>query len=195
MAGTLEIPTIGSLNSTQDPKVKKAIEVLNGLLNSENKISAVETPLLTWYTPKVIATEQSTSSTSYTYLTSEDKIEGVVVPENGKVVVTYLAAWKSSVESAGRAALFAGSNIVVGTRSQPEAVALTSFLALSTSFDATYQPLVSGASLTSVPTTGIAIPSVDVYLPAGTYTIGVKYRATSGSVTAKERKLWVEVHG
>lgn len=36
MAGTLEIPTIGSPNTTQDPKVKSNFETLNNKLNAEN---------------------------------------------------------------------------------------------------------------------------------------------------------------
>jgi hypothetical protein len=37
--------------------------------------------------------------------------------------------------------------------------------------------------------------SIEVFAAAGTYTIGVKYKATSGNVTAKERKLWVATLG
>jgi hypothetical protein len=42
-------------------------------------------------------------------------------------------------------------------------------------------------TLNAVPLLGFAA--------AGTYNISVQYKATSGSITAKERKLWVAVLG
>lgn len=44
-------------------------------------------------------------------------------------------------------------------------------------------------------TTGLGGFCQIVGLPAGTYSISVQYKATSGSVTAKERKLWVYTLG
>lgn len=45
----------------------------------------------------------------------------------------------------------------------------------------------SWVTLNAVPLLGFAA--------AGTYNISVQYKATSGSITAKERKLWVAVLG
>lgn len=47
----LEIPTIGSPNSTQDPKIKASLETLSGLLGASNKIGAagLETDVLGSY--------------------------------------------------------------------------------------------------------------------------------------------------
>lgn len=42
MAGSLEVPAIGSPNSTQDPKVKAAIEGLNAILNSDNTVMGMQ---------------------------------------------------------------------------------------------------------------------------------------------------------
>src|SRR5262249_11215596 len=65
---------------------------------------------VTWYTPKVIATEQSRESTSYGFLATEDKIENVVLAENGLILLSYAARVKSSVASAGHAAIFLNAN-------------------------------------------------------------------------------------
>jgi hypothetical protein len=47
----------------------------------------------------------------------------------------------------------------------------------------------------SSPTGATFGPCVVRRLAPGTYTVSVQYRATSGSVAAKERLLQVEVHG
>jgi hypothetical protein len=51
--------------------------------------------------------------------------------------------------------------------------------------------LTTGEILGSPLEAGMAV----VFGAAGTYTVGVKFKATSGSVTAKERKLWVATVG
>lgn len=42
---------------------------------------------------------------------------------------------------------------------------------------------------------GIVGGACELYVAAGTYTISVQYKSASGSVTVKERKLWVEAVG
>jgi hypothetical protein len=58
----------------------------------------------------VIATAQSTSSTSYTTLATPDEISGLVIPTYGLIRVWYNATWQESVASAARAAIFIGAN-------------------------------------------------------------------------------------
>lgn len=152
----------------------------------------------TWYTPKVIATEETRSNTAFGFLTTEDKIESVVVPTNGLVLIGYSALFKSSSANAGRAAIFLGSNqlkVALGTQ---EAQASEVFKALNTYPGG----LVKTSEQSSFVTTGEALGfetsggfCVVHRLAAGTYTIGVQFKATSGSVTAKERALSVGVFG
>jgi hypothetical protein len=57
--------------------------------------------------------------------------------------------------------------------------------------DATTTGLVIGAKGSNYQTGG----SVRVEAAAGTYTVSVQFSATSGSVTVRSRKLWVEAKG
>lgn len=172
------------------------IEVVNGNIDNENikasagivasKLAADAKPV-TWYTPKEVSTEQSRESTSFGTLSTADEITGVVVPTGGLLTVTYTAQVKSSVSGAGRIAVYVGSN-AMGSES-------TTF---ETSFARVYtEPggLNKGAGTATV-TTGRALGSLQIgELAAGTYAVSVQYKATSGSVTAKERVLRVKVEG
>ena len=242
---SFEVPVEGGKESTEDPKVKKAIEGLNKLVGSENKIkgAGVEEGTLegkhlksetaegkhlkkdtvpreklaadakgivgTFYTPKLINTEESRTNTAFGTLTTPDEIPGVVVPENGLLVVGYVATVKSSVASAGKVALFLGANQAKSVleptgapAGQETTVSGTGFQLLfssgggfvtagserGTSQVSTGQFI--GTSI-SGPQGGLAV----LFAAAGTYAISVQYRATSGSITAKERKLWAYVIG
>jgi hypothetical protein len=158
-----------------------------------------------WYTPKVIATEESRESASFGTLTTADEIKEVVVGENGLIEIDYMALVKSSVAGAGRIAFFIGSNQLKRPFEGAPADSETS--TVGTSFQTIVSGSVSPRTLefaSSYVTTGMALggtltvpggPCKVFGLPAGTYTVSVRYKATSGSVTAKERKLWVTTFG
>lgn len=160
----------------------------------KEKVEELEAKIAgTAHPAKEIATEQSTSSTTFTTLSTADETSGVVLPAGGKIRITYAAIWKSSVEEAGKAAIFLDSTQVQsGNFGASEASAITSFATLATTGSSTQGVLSRGGSYSAF-TTAEAVRPVDVFAPAGTYVISVKYRAASGSVTARERKLWVEV--
>lgn len=211
---SLELPEIGSPNSTADAKVRNSLVSLlsyvNALLTSENKLDVSEVKFK-WYTPKSIITEQPRESTSYGFLPTEDKIESVVVNENAILLVGYQALWKSSVSAAGLAAIFIDNNqlkIAPSGGGAPVVQAATQPGGSNVNFinlGSTPNGLLAGASNSGnafVTTGQVITPSESFYagfapiqLAAGTYTIGVKYKAASGSVTAKERKLWVATLG
>jgi len=206
IAGTLEIPTLGSANSTADPKVKSAIETYNNSLDSSNKLEAKNLSagaLGRLYTPTIIATEQTRENVAFGTLTTADEVKSVVLPENGLIAIGYVAKWKSSVSEAGKAAVFIGANQL---KTSPEAAVQeattsgTSFLTLGTAATG----LTSSTGATAFTTTGQTLASSTgaaaatgglcyVFAAAGTYNISIQFKATSGSVTAKERKLWVGV--
>lgn len=184
---------------SNDKALKEAAETL------ETKVASLEAApsSITWYTPKVIATEQTRESASFGFLTTEDKIPSVVVPENGVLVVGYQALVKSSVSAAGRAAIFIGANQLrrggVAQEENTESTAFHRMVATATGMAS----FASGPGEAAFGTTGEVLASSSNLggpcfigsLAAGTYTVGVEYKATSGSVTAKSRTLWVGVLG
>ena len=165
----------------------------------------------------IIATEESTTSSSYTYLTTPDRVQNVVLPTDGLIFVAYTAAWKQSVDNTARAAIFVGNQLKVHINGSAPAVSEASIGTGSGSTN--YAPLSSvpgGLQATTgyptpygAVTTGQAIVGQNTYATnpsgvggictifaaAGTYDIGIKFKTSSGTVTAKERKLWVWTMG
>jgi hypothetical protein len=148
-----------------------------------------------WYSPKVIATEESRTNVAYGTLTTADEITAVVVPTNGKVIINYRAKVKNSVESAGRIAVFIDGNQLqlAGGGNSEQALIGTGFNTITTNLGtlATANENIADATTGQV----ISQAPLEVFVAAGTHTVGVRYKASSGSITAKERRLLVEVHG
>jgi hypothetical protein len=189
-------------------------KVINGEIDTENLKAAagitgaqLASPAkpVTWYMPKVVNTEETRENTTFGTLTTKDEITGVVLPENGLIVVGYQALAKASVASAGRVGLFLGANQLKvatsgGTAELQEATVSTGFRGTST-----YQfgLIASGGEGPVAVTTGQVLASSNasaggvchIFAAAGTYNVSVQYRATSGNITAKERKLWVYTLG
>lgn len=206
--GTLSLPVIGSENVVADPKILTALEKLNGVLDSTNEkvsgsaINLTGAGVIGWSTPKVIATEQTRESASFGTLTTADEVTGVVVPENGLLVVAYSALVKSSVSAAGRAAIFIGANQLKGAGVTIPEVQETGLTGTAFNTVISHAPGLVAVGGTSFVTTGQSLGNINqTYggpcfihrLAAGTYNVSVQFKATSGSVTAKERALYVGV--
>jgi hypothetical protein len=203
MAGTYEVPAIGSSNESQEPKIKTFIESWNGKLDATNSLEGKNLSLGTlgrWYAPTIIATEQERENVAFGKLTTADEVAGVVLPTNGLIVIGYLAKWKSSVAAAGRAAVFLGATQLKNAataavqEAEPSGTALRTLSSFSQGL--TDQPgeaafPTSGAALAPNGTGGVCY----VFAEAGTYAISIQFKATSGKVAVKERKLWVGVVG
>lgn len=226
MAGTYELPAVGGPNTTEDPKVLAFIKGRNEKYDSSNLIpgSGLSTKAeitaeqlaasgkpFDWYTPKIIATEETRENVAFGTLTTKDEITEVVLPTNGLIAIGYMAIVKKSSASAeaGRAAIFLGANqLKVSSTSAAPIVQEAANLAGTESF-ATLGTIGRGLRFasegvgTSVVTTGQVLGQGEeggsgfcyVFAAAGTYTVSVQYRATAGKITAKERKLWVGVLG
>ncbi len=203
MTGTLENPVIGELNATGDPKIVELVKQFNSLLNGENKLAnaSLENPRqVKVYAPTIIAGEESRTNTAFGTLTTPDEISGIVVPTNGKIVLNYRAHVKQSVESAGAVALFLSTNQVKNHISEkvelPLTGAGTSFLIVNTHSASLGLEGNSVGGSTPDATTGMVIATgpMELFAAAGTYTLSVQFKSSSGSVTAKERKLFAEVH-
>lgn len=152
----------------------------------------------------IIATEETRNNTAYGTLTTPDTVAGVVLPTDGLIFVAFQALVKSSVLGAGRAALFLDSN-QLKTRSGNAAPQIQE--ATTTAAAGDYGPLATASygliaglgssTSTSDVTTGQSIGApvaggvTAIFAAADTYDVSVQFKATSGTVTAKERKLWV----
>lgn len=161
----------------------------------------------------IIATEESRTNTAYGLLTTPDRVRNVVLPTDGLIAISYQAMWKESVIDAARVAIFVGANQLkrpsTGTVPVVQDAGMTG-IGTANVYNlvaASHKGLVSAASsagYTGDVTTGQIMggaTSADqfggpcyVFAAAGTYDISVQFKASSGSVTAKERKLrvWVQ---
>ena len=157
-----------------------------------------------------IATEETTTSTSFTKLSTADEVENVVVPANGQLIVDYRALWKLTGAGSGgdaSVAIFVGADQLKAMSSDyaPGAASNTlpwsgdNYGLLYTSADTAsgLSDLESHSSDSSTTTTAVrwgpASPAV-IEVAAGTYDVSIQYHvnATSGGTLAvKERLLRV----
>ena len=165
----------------------------------------------------IIATEEARTNVAYGTLTTPDQVANLVLPTDGLIRVAYQAMWKESVNNTANAAIFFGANqikIADATTASPgvqEAAnakgadvygplysaplglspGISGVGADTTAYtgDVTTGQLVGMAGAT--PNGGVCV----VFAAAGTYTVSIQFRASSGTVTAKNRKLWVEAIG
>lgn len=153
-----------------------------------------------------IAAEQETSSASFVKLTTPDEVE-VWLPENGLIQIGFQATWQQSNASAATAAIFIGANqmtIAASAGTAPAAMSTTigGTTAKWTPLSTSQKGLTSGAAAAEYGgdvSTGqmIGVESgqpmcVSVFAAAGAYKVSVQFKASAGSVKAKNRKLWVE---
>lgn len=154
-----------------------------------------------------IAKEETRESATYGTLTTADEIKEVAVPKDGILHVGYTAAIKSSVSGEGRAAIFIGENQLKADKGGT-APAVADVASKGTTFHH-ISSCPKGLETSSVNTwtgdvtTGQALCVGDSLsqggtcmifgLPEGSYNVSLRYRALSGSVTSKERHLYVEV--
>lgn len=183
----------------------------------------------------IIATEESRTNTAYGLLATPDRVQNVVLPTDGLLLIGYQAQWKESVAAASRAAFFIGATqqkIATGFGSAPVPVAAATGGSPTNTYRALFSHLggLGGSSsggaadVTTGQAIGLALsgatgsfwevdggvvglynPAASVAVPvgglcvifaaAGTYDVSVQFKASSGSVTVKERKLWVWTMG
>lgn len=158
-----------------------------------------------------IATAQSRTNVAYGYLETADKIT-VHLPTESLIGIGYQATWQESVAGAGRAAIFIGANqlkvapggsAVGSSPTTPEAntssAANVNLDLILTTYNAGLisEQMASAVGYTGDVTTGQALGSTSgggpcfAFAREGTYEVGVQFKATSGTITAKNRKLWV----
>lgn len=156
----------------------------------------------------IIATVESTASTTYTTLATPDKVT-VTLPTDGLLFVAYHATWAATVDLAGYAAIFVGASQLTGAyaTSAPvpqEAIyhpaVATQNVPLYTCEGGLYGGLQTGgwSDVSSGQLLGgmadatvkVGGAPATIFLAAGTYDITVQFKASSGSVNARNRKMW-----
>lgn len=161
------------------------------------------------------ATAQNTTSSSYTTLSTADQVSNVVLPSNGILVVGFHGTWSETVSGAARAAIFIGSNQLKvsttaggapvvqeaatgGATSSADYLLGTSTIGLiGQGQTSAYSGNVTTGQLigTSLAGSGIGAGLSYIFAAAGTYTVSVKFKTSSGTVSAKNRCLWVATMG
>lgn len=153
-----------------------------------------------------IDTQEVRSSASYGTLTTPDQVSSVSVPANSLLLVGYHAIWASSIASAGRAAIFVGANqlrlddqsgfaspvvqeAATGTGGNDTTLSSAPFGLTSVFNVGTSGPVTTGQALAAP--NGLGGLCAIFNLAAGTYNVSVQYKASSGNVQAKKRRLYV----
>lgn len=177
----------------------------------------------------IVSPEQQTTSASYVFLGTPDRVQGIDLPTDGLIVVAFQGLFKSSVASTGRAAIFLGATQLKARHGRAGAGSSVDVVEAPTT-GIVYSPLVSagGAGLATIgsgadttdadvttgqavggiventqtlyvasgstgfgPSPGISAGLCYIFAAAGTYDVGVKFKISSGTLSAKGRKLWV----
>lgn len=151
----------------------------------------------------VIAPEGSRATNTYGALSNgPDQVVDVVLPTDGLLHMMFRADWKETVANAARAAIFLDG---IQLRKVEYAATAVDEVALGVGASGLYTNLrtVAGVGLADPAdanpgyaghnvTTGLRHADfITVEAAAGTYTVDVRFKASSGTVYAKDRKLWV----
>lgn len=157
----------------------------------------------------IVTTEETRNNTAYGLMTTPDRVSNIVLPSNGIIAVAFQGMFKSSVGSAGRAAIFIGANqlkAAVTSSAAPleqECSTISSADVYKTFSSSTVGlnsasggtaytgPDVTTGQVITRDSSGLLGGPCFLFAAAGTYDITVQFKATSGTITAKERKLWV----
>lgn len=159
-----------------------------------------------------VATSQSITSTSYDYLTTHDTVT-VDVASSGVISIAVAATWFESVSGAARAAIFIGSNQLKGisgassvpvVQETPHGNTATVFQPLYTTAgglkgddntggwaDVSTGQIIGSIQDAGSTTRAAGLTIVSIGAGVGSYEVSLRFKATSGTVGALNRNLWV----
>lgn len=158
---------------------------------------------ITFVGSTVIDGSEARTNTAYGLLATPDRVQNVPIASGSLLWIGYMAIFKNSVKSAGRAAIFLGSNQLkkrdttapagdeaFGVNDTNETLCYTSPFGLQAESPG------SGGTVAADATTGMVlgkgvIPVAGI--PSGTIDVSVQVKASSGSITLRQRKLYVVV--
>lgn len=159
-----------------------------------------------------IPTQETRTNAAFGTMPTPDQVAGIVLPTDGLIVVAYQALWNNSVAGAARAALFLGAAqvtfgragnvpaqvdagpITAGTTDNP--LATSNYGLVSTDAAGTASEVTTGQIVgMQNPSTPNALANAGgpcyIFAAAGTYTLSVQFKASSGNVVVQKRHLWV----
>lgn len=197
-AGSITNPLLAA-NAITSAKIE------DGTIKPADLESSLQEKIYTSRAALSIATEEARTNVAYGLLATPDTLT-VTLPEKGLINIWFQGMWKETNSNAGQAAIFIGANqlkAASGTATAPEAQKAvcqgTNVYCPLSSSEPGLLSGAAGAGYTGDVTTGQAIATAEasggvcaVFAAAGTYAISIQYLATAGTVTVKNRKLWVE---
>lgn len=187
----------------------------NGSVDGDNLTStagqqlALNSTTTTRRGKSIITATESRTNVAYGTMTTPDQVTGIVLPTDGVLQIMFMATWQNSVASNGKAAIFIGANQLKLDSATTAPVVnevtgnsnITTDTILSTHIDGLHA-VNSLNGYTGDVTTGQVFGSgnggspfggpVYVFAAAGTYTISVQFKSAAGSVTVKNRHLYVK---
>lgn len=160
---------------------------------------------------KIVETEEAVESTSFVRMPTVDEVTGLVLPANGLIAIGYQAMWAETVLNTAAATVFLGANEIkaaVTSKTAPQAGTEGVAVNVGEGSAGEFNTLTtrSGGLLnlknpgyTGDVTTGQVLGAhaeggvFYVFAAAGTYTVSIRFKSSSGKVKAKNRKLWAWV--
>lgn len=175
-----------------------------GLLQMANELDSVD--FIGSSGKSIINGVEQRTNTAYGTLPTPDQVTGLKVADGGLLMIAFKATWGSAVSAAGRAAIFIGANqlkMASGSNLSPVVQESSTFGTASMLLHSTPTGLATldgsvaggyGGDVTTGQILGGSSSSgghiIVTDLPAGTYTVSVQFKSSSGLVSVSSRKLW-----
>jgi hypothetical protein len=161
------------------------------------KLAGSSAPRL--YTPSIVTASQSRASTTYGVLSTADEISGIVIPGPTSILeVMFSLRYSSTVTNAGAVSLFLGTEQI---RAPENAGFVEALSAGSGVTQRLFSNPGSPSGLTAGAGSGAEAKNAVVggwlpvsHIEAGTYAVSLRFRASSGSISADNRVLYARVH-
>jgi hypothetical protein len=193
-------------------------DVVNGSLDGDNLTATTASRLglssssITRSGVLAIVTQETRTSATYGLMTTADRIQNVALPTNGLLHVLYQAEWWETVAGAARAAIFIGTDQLRALGGASDGAPIVQEALKGGGSVGTSSPLgtnssgLSGQGGSVAFARGSMLPviaggdnagafgAVVLEAPAGTYTVSIQFKASSGDVVVRNRKLRVWAH-
>lgn len=156
-----------------------------------------------------VPTQETIVSTTYALATTPDRIQNVVMPTDGLFAIGFIGMWKVSAAATVNACVHLGANPVkapntasggspINAEAQASPGLATGYTWVTTSKFGMAGTMAAGADASTV-STGMTLWNqafgdgglVQVFAAAGTYDISVQWKTSTGTLSIKERRLWV----
>jgi hypothetical protein len=213
-------PTIGNPFASEAAVVDAALQTLRSWANGDVDNANIATAELarlglsdnasTRRGAVSVPASESRTNTAYGLMPTADQVAGVSLPTNGLLFVAYQATWQESVVNAGRAAIFLGANQLKQAQTTGSAPVVQETALNAAPSANVAKPLVTTPNglfglagdttgytgdattgqLVGVNANGLGGACV-IFAAAGTYNVSVQFKASSGSVTVANRRLFV----